>query len=165
MSYKTTGKTIALTWWTWVWASSGWWWWTGKHVVLQSMGSQRVGHDWATELNWTEGIQWRPNKLPTLVPVCMLCRIWLSVALWTVARLVPLSVGFPGQEYWNGLPCPPPGDLPHPGFMPTCPSLAGRVFATCHLGNPYPHILLRRNSSSRASASKLFLEKARWQIF
>ena len=40
--------------WTWVWVNSGSWWWTGKPGVLQSMGSQRVGHDWATELNWTE---------------------------------------------------------------------------------------------------------------
>ena len=39
--------------WTWVWVNSGSWWWTGRHGVLQSMGSQRVGHDWATELNWT----------------------------------------------------------------------------------------------------------------
>ena len=39
--------------WTWVWVSSGSWWWTGKPGVLQSMGSQRVGHDWETELNWT----------------------------------------------------------------------------------------------------------------
>ena len=39
--------------WTWVWASSRSWWWTGKPVVLQSMGSQRVGHDWATELKWS----------------------------------------------------------------------------------------------------------------
>ena len=36
----------------WVWASSGNWWWTGKPGLLQSRGSQRVGHDWATELNW-----------------------------------------------------------------------------------------------------------------
>ena len=42
------------TWWTWVWASYGGWWWTGKPGVLQSMGSQRVGHDWATEMNWAE---------------------------------------------------------------------------------------------------------------
>ena len=34
--------------------SSGSWWWTGRSGVLQSMGSQRVGHNWATELNWTE---------------------------------------------------------------------------------------------------------------
>ena len=40
--------------WTWVWASSGSWWWTEKPRMLQSMGSQRVGHDWATELNWTD---------------------------------------------------------------------------------------------------------------
>ena len=39
--------------WTWVWASSRRWWWTGKPGVLQSMGN-RVGHDWVTELNWTE---------------------------------------------------------------------------------------------------------------
>ena len=36
----------------WVWASTGSWWWTGKSGVLQFMGLQRVGHDWATELNW-----------------------------------------------------------------------------------------------------------------
>ena len=38
--------------WTWVWVSSGSWWWTGKPGILQAMGSQRVGHDWETELNW-----------------------------------------------------------------------------------------------------------------
>ena len=43
--------------WTWVWASSGSWWWTGKPGVLQSIGSQRVRHDWVTELNWTE-LRW-----------------------------------------------------------------------------------------------------------
>ena len=41
--------------WTWVWASSGSCWWTGKPGVLQSTGSQRVGHNWVTELNWIEG--------------------------------------------------------------------------------------------------------------
>ena len=39
--------------WTWVWASSRSWWWTGRPGMLQSMGLQRVRHDWATELNWT----------------------------------------------------------------------------------------------------------------
>ena len=44
------GWMVSLTQWTWVWASSGSWWWTGKPGVLQFMGSQRVGHDWVTEL-------------------------------------------------------------------------------------------------------------------
>ena len=43
--------------WTRVWASSGSWWWTGEPGMLQSMGSQRVRHDWATELNWPWEIQ------------------------------------------------------------------------------------------------------------
>ena len=38
--------------WTWVWVNSGNWWWTGKPGILQSMGLQRVRHDWVTELNW-----------------------------------------------------------------------------------------------------------------
>ena len=38
--------------WTWVWVNSGSWWWTGRPGVLWFMGSQRVGHDWAAELNW-----------------------------------------------------------------------------------------------------------------
>ena len=45
------GWMALLTQWTWVWVSSGSWWWTGKPGVLQSMGLQRVGHHWATELN------------------------------------------------------------------------------------------------------------------
>ena len=48
------GWMASLTRWTWVWVNSGSWWWTGRPGVLRFMGSQRVGHDWATELNWTE---------------------------------------------------------------------------------------------------------------
>ena len=40
--------------WTWVWVDSGSWWWTGRPGMLWFMGSQRVGHNWATELNWTD---------------------------------------------------------------------------------------------------------------
>ena len=43
------GWRASLTQWTWIWVSSGSWWWTGKPGVLQSTGSQRVGHDWVTE--------------------------------------------------------------------------------------------------------------------
>ena len=45
--------------WTWVWVISGSWWWTGRPGVLRFMGSQRVGHDWVTELNWKDSdIHW-----------------------------------------------------------------------------------------------------------
>ena len=44
----------SLTRWTWAWVNSGSWWWTGRPGMLQFTGSQRVRHDWANELNWTE---------------------------------------------------------------------------------------------------------------
>ena len=52
---------------------------------------------------------------------------------WTVANQAPLSMGFSGQEFWNGLTCPPPGDLPEPGIEFTSlvsPALTGVFFTT-----------------------------------
>ena len=48
------GWMASPTQWTWVWVNSGSWWWTGRPGMLRSMGLQRVGHNWVTELNWTE---------------------------------------------------------------------------------------------------------------
>ena len=48
------GWMASPTWWTWGWASSRSWWWTEKPGMVQSMGLQRVGYNWVTELNWTE---------------------------------------------------------------------------------------------------------------
>ena len=48
------GWMASRTRWMWVWVNSGSWWWTGRPGVLWFMWSQRVGHDWVTELNWTE---------------------------------------------------------------------------------------------------------------
>ena len=56
--------------------------------------------------------------------VCVLSHfsnVCLCVTLWTVARHAPLSMGFPREEYWSGLPCPPPRDLPNPGIKPAFP--------------------------------------------
>ena len=56
-----------------------------------------------------------------------------SVTLWTAARQAPLSMGFSRQQYWSGLPCLPPGDLPNPGVKPgslMSPTLAGGFFTT-----------------------------------
>ena len=61
----------------------------------------------------------RPTQ--ALVRACMLSRfgrVRLFVTPGTVAHQAPLSVGFSRQEYWSGLPCPPPGDLPDPGTEP-----------------------------------------------
>ena len=48
------GWMASPTQWTWVWVDSGSWWWTGRPGMLPFMGLQRVGHDWETELNWTD---------------------------------------------------------------------------------------------------------------
>ena len=52
------GWMVSSTWWTWIWVDSGSWGWTGRPGVMQLMGSQRIGHDWAAELNWTELNAW-----------------------------------------------------------------------------------------------------------
>ena len=68
-----------------------------------------------------------------LTCVQSLSGIQLFVAPWTIARLVSLSMEFSKQEYWSGLPFPPPGDLPDPGIKPTSPvspALAGRFVTT-----------------------------------
>ena len=70
------------------------------------------------------------------VHVCMLSHfscVQLFVALWTIVHQAPLSMVFSKQEYWSGLPFPPPGDLPHPGIEPATvmsPASAGRFFTT-----------------------------------
>ena len=48
------GWMASLTQWTWVWVNCRIWWWRGRPGMLQFIGSQRVGHGWVTELNWTE---------------------------------------------------------------------------------------------------------------
>ena len=88
--------------WTWVWASSWSWWWTEKSGLLKSLGLQRVGHDWATELNWTE-LDFSPPGS--------------SVH------------GISQQNYWSKLSFFPPGDLPNPGVKPaSCISCIDRQF-------------------------------------
>ena len=56
-------------------------------------------------------IQWQVTMGGCLY-ACMLSYVWLSVTPWAAAHEAPISVGFPRQEYWNGLPFPSPGDLP-----------------------------------------------------
>ena len=85
------GWMASPTQWTWAWVSSGSWWWTGRPGVLQSMGLQRVGHDWATELNWPtieNHFAWRcqpPRRNPVQQSQKAPGNYWLI--LWT-----PLSI-------------------------------------------------------------------------
>ena len=64
---------------------------------------------------------------------CSLSRVRLIATPWTAAYQAPLSMEFSRQEYWSGLPCPPPGSLPDPGIEPTSlrsPALSGGFFTT-----------------------------------
>ena len=77
------------------------------------------------------------------VRVCMLNQFsWvrLFVVPWTVASQALLSMGFSGQEYWSGLLCPPPGDLPNPGIepiSPVSPALQADALPLNHQGSPH----------------------------
>ena len=71
-------------------------------------------------------------------------RVRLFATLWTVACQAPLSVGFSRQDYWSGLSCPLPGDVPDPGIKPASllsPALAGELFTT-HATWEAPSIIL-----------------------
>ena len=76
-----------------------------------------------------------PSRKP--IAVCVLAKSpqWCLFAIpGTVAHQAPLSMGLFRQEYWSGLPCPPPGDLPNPGIKPASlmsPELSDRFFTIC----------------------------------
>ena len=129
------GWMASPTQWTWVWVNSGRWWWTGRPGVLRFMGSQRVRHDWATELNGTEnkrghccfssahgahvtagtypGYTGMLSHLPSLCHGCLVAKSCLTL-LWPRGMEAPPSMGFSRQEYLSGLPCPPPGESSWP---------------------------------------------------
>ena len=78
-----------------------------------------------------------------MIKMCVLSHfshVQLFATPWTVACQAPLSMGFSGQEYWSGLPCPPPGNLPNPEIIPTSlnsPSIGRQVlYQQLHLGSP-----------------------------
>ena len=85
-------------------------------------------------------------------------RTQLFATLWTVTYQAPLSIGFSKQEYWSGLPCPPPGDLCSPGIEPASlvsPALAGRFFTSELPGAPKlrelkPHLCVQHRCWGKA---------------
>ena len=89
--------------WTWVWVNSGRWWWTGRPGVLRFIGSQRVGHNWATDLIWSDHLLWSSIKSYITPLWCILSnvqfssvqslsRVRLFETPWTAARQVSLSI-------------------------------------------------------------------------
>ena len=89
-------------------------------------------------------IYWVPTVIKTVV-VPSLSRAQLFATLWTVAFQTPLSKGFSRQEYWSGLPCPPPGDLPDRRVKPVplvSPVLQADSLPTEPLGKPTTKSLL-----------------------
>ena len=117
------GWMASLTWRTWVWVSSRSWWWTGRPDVLQSMGLQRVRHDWATELSRILSVfcfffspkqQTAPTTRPGLL-VCSMynaCYTWVCAIWWTDMAAVmmpwkpPPCSGSCSCSLWGHLQCP-----------------------------------------------------------
>ena len=85
--------------------------------------------------------EWEINSYKRLRLRGCFCMCPCLVAQWTIAHQAPLSLGLSRQEYWSGLPFPPPGDLPNPGFKPASP-VSPALQVVC---------LLTRNKNSRTS--------------
>ena len=80
------------------------------------------------------------TKVSVVVMLVVFSHVQLFVIPWSVANNTPLSMEFSRQEYWSGVPFPPPGDLPYPGIKPmslASPVLAGRFFTTAPLGKSH----------------------------
>ena len=79
---------------------------------------------WNCRVTTNEAIYLTDTFVPCKECACMLhhvSHVQLPMTLWAVTLQASLSLGFSGQEYWSGLPCPPPGDLPDPGIEPASP--------------------------------------------
>ena len=95
------GWMASPTWWTWVWVNSGSWW-TGRPGVLQFMGSQRVGHDWATELNWTEPSLSLQSKTVGNASLHPRVSDW-NLDVWLISCVCPWTDShFPFSDYSRG---------------------------------------------------------------
>ena len=94
--------------------------------------------------------------------MCMLICVPLFVIPWTVALQAPLSMGFPRQEYWSGLPFPPTGNLPDPGIKPTSaasPTLQADSLPLSHRRSPLSEVSkIQKNSKWYDSTSVMYLE-------
>ena len=105
-----------------------------NRIIITNMGSGVSQLGFQFQFHWASALWLQANCFTSLWLVlrCLSC-VWLFVTPWTVAHQAPLSMGFSRQEYWSGLSCPPPGDLPNPGIKPMflmSPALAVVFFTT-----------------------------------
>ena len=97
----------SLAWWTRVWVNSGSWWWTGRPGMLRFMGSHRVGHNWATELNWAD-------LTPASLTIHLSFYTQVSFVSWRVYPVLPwLSACSILKISFSQDPCPGMGWLGH----------------------------------------------------
>jgi len=96
------GWMTSPTQWTWVWVNSGSWWWTGRSGVLRFMGSQRVRHNWETELNWIESVM-LSNHLILYQPFLLLLSIFPSFRVFSNESAPHIR----GPKYWICSTCNP----------------------------------------------------------
>ena len=92
----------------------------------------------STSKEWLSKLCWCLHTME-YDSLCVLSHFRLLTTPWTIACQVLLSVEFAWQEYWSGLPFPPPGHFPDPGIEPVSlvpPALAGGLFTTAPLGRP-----------------------------
>ena len=92
---------------------------------------------------FTTSTSWEAQTLVCMHTCLLSCysHVWLFVTQWSIALQAPLSMRFSRQEYWSGLPCPSPGDLPHPGIEPISPALQVDSLLLSHRGSPDSSIL------------------------
>ena len=129
---------------TWVWVHSRSWWWTGRHGVLWFMGSQRVGHDWATEMNWTE-LNWTILQSNLVHGVLQARRIFYQLNHKWSPRI------------WSQWFFPFPGNLPDPGIEPGFPALQADLLPTELSRKPYEAIILQLKNKLKKIDSYVLL--------
>ena len=108
----------------------------GAHTGRVLLGPTRC------DPNLKEGVV---TTATTCVLSCFSC-VQLFGTLWTVARQAPLSIAFSRHEYWSGLPCPPPGDLPNPGIKPGS-ACRWILYLLSYQGSPVQWMCHDRNNS------------------
>ena len=141
-----------------LWHLGSWWPWRDGRSQVQTVPRDTT---WLPCRQHFHGQSNRPSGHPQLLlyqalPECVLNPVWLFMTPWTTAGQAPLSVGFPRQEYWSGMPSPPPGTFltrewtcvycvfctGSRFFTPEPPGIAGALHPRVHW--PYSDLILLR---------------------